>query len=159
MSRPKPPAVAVAVRPARRADLPAIVALLADDVFGRAREDTSPGALPFYAAAFDKLERNPDAGLFVAELDGRVVGCVQLNILAGLGNRGADRALIEGVRVASDHRSMGIGETMIRFVIEAARARGVPRVQLTSSNERTDAQRFYRRLGFKASHVGMKLDL
>ncbi len=147
------------VRPAVRADLPAVVAMLADDTLGRAREVVSEPLDPAYGAAFDAIAASPHNELLVAELQGQAVGCFQLTFLPGLSNRGAWRGQIEGVRVAAGHRGTGLGRQMIAWATERCRARGCAVVQLTTNAVRTDAQRFYRSLGFEGSHLGMKLDL
>lgn len=147
----------VAIRHATREDVPAIVALLADDPLGRTREDI--GDLEIYLQAFDDVAAQQGNGLFVAERDDIIVGCLQLTIIPGLARRGAKRGQIEGVRVAASCRGLGIGERLIRHAIDAARAAGCGLVQLTSDNSRPDAHRFYARLGFIASHAGFKLEL
>lgn len=141
------------IRAATRADVPAIVALYADDMLGAARE--TPHALDVYYAAFDRL----DGELLVGEVDGEVVATLQLTLIQQLSAQGGKVAQIEAVRVARDRRSRGLGATLVRDAIERARAAGCARVQLTSNQARTDARRFYERLGFVASHVGFKLAL
>lgn len=147
------------IRSATRADLPAIVKLLADDPLGAVREhyaDPLPGA---YGAAFEAMARQGDNELPVAVADGTVVGCLQLVLIPGIARLGAKRAQIEGVRVARDRRGERIGETLIRHAIAQARRANCALVQLTTDKSRADAHRFYERLGFVASHEGMKLDL
>jgi GNAT superfamily N-acetyltransferase len=95
----------------------------------------------------------------VAEVDGAIVGTMQLTFIPSLDYLGAERMLIEAVRVARERRNSGLGRAMISEAIAIARARGCQRVELTSSATRKDAHRFYERLGFVASHVGMKLML
>ncbi|HKN95533.1 MAG TPA: GNAT family N-acetyltransferase [Pseudonocardiaceae bacterium] len=148
--------MALMIRPARRDDVPAIVAMLADDPLGAERE--RPGD-PAYLAAFDALADDPGQSLVVAESAGEVVGTLQLTFIPGLSRVGATRAQIEAVRVRSDMRGNGLGETMIRWAIDTARERGCVLVQLTTDASRVDAHRFYLRLGFRPSHVGMKLPL
>lgn len=147
----------VRVRRARRADVPAIVALLADDVLGQSRED--PGDLAPYVAAFERVDADPAHLLVVAEAGSEVVGTLQLTVLPGLSRRGALRAQVEAVRVADSQRGRGLGRALVLWAVEESRARGCSLVQLTSSKQRTDALRFYERLGFVASHEGMKLEL
>ncbi len=137
-------------------DLPAIVALLADDVLGAARE--APGD-PAYAAAFAAIDADPNQLLVVAEQDARILGCLQLTFLPGLSHRGAWRGQIESVRVAADQRGTGLGRRFLEWAIAQCRARGCRLVQLTTDKSRTDARRFYESLGFTASHEGMKLAL
>ncbi|MGP4095141.1 GNAT family N-acetyltransferase [Nonomuraea sp. KM90] len=144
-------------RPARREDVPAIVVLLADDPLGAAREG-DPGD-ERYLVAFERIDANPADELIVAEVDGKVVGTMQLTYLAGLSRLGAERCLIEAIRVAASTRGQGLGRRMITWAIGRARARGCAMVQLTSDKSRTDAHRFYDSLGFTDSHVGYKLAL
>ena len=151
------PTMNVIFRTARREDVPAIVALLADGALGAKREKTSDPAV--YAAAFEAVEASPDNEIIVGELDGAIVACLQLTVIPGLGRSGALRAQIEAVRVASSTRGMGLGDRLMREAIDRARDRGCGLVQLTSDKERVDAHRFYERLGFVASHEGMKLFL
>jgi ribosomal protein S18 acetylase RimI-like enzyme len=146
----------VRIRAARSGDVAAIVAMLADDALGRGRERIEDPLPPSYLQAFEKLERDPNIQLVVAEGEGgEVVGCLQLCILPGLSSQGASRALIEDVRVASGHRSRGIGEQLVHWAIAEAQAKRCKLVELLTHNTRIDAQRFYKRLGFQASHVGM----
>src|SRR5580700_10759721 len=140
------------IRTARREDVPAIVALLADDPLGRRRETNSDPLPPAYRQAFDDIAGQTGNFLLVAERDGTVAGCLQLTVIPGLSRRGMKRGLIEAVRVAAARRGLGIGEGLIRHAIEISRAAGCGLVQLTSDNARTDAHRFYERLGFVASH-------
>lgn len=144
------------IREATEADLPAIAAMLADDGLGRGRE--VPGD-PAYAAAFAAMRSQPGNVYLVAERDGRVIGCLQFTLIHGLSRKGMSRAQIEGVRVAAEARGAGVGETLFRAAIDRARDAGAGLVQLTTDRERPDALRFYERLGFQASHLGMKLSL
>ena len=145
------------IRPAVPDDIPAIVALLADDALGAQRE--SPDDLTPYTAAFECLAADPNQHLVVAVRDDRVVGTLQLTIVPGLSRRGATRSLVEAVRVHSDERGSGLGTQLIEWAIDASRREGCQLVQLTSDATRTDAHRFYERLGFTASHVGFKLSI
>jgi ribosomal protein S18 acetylase RimI-like enzyme len=146
----------VKIRPAQSDDVAAIVAMLADDALGRGRERTEDPLPPSYWQAFEKVERDPNIQLVVAEGEGgEVIGCLQLCILPGLSSQGASRGLIEDVRVASHHRSRGIGEQLVQWAVAEARSKGCRLVELLTHNTRIDAQRFYKRLGFAASHVGM----
>ena len=149
----------VIFRPATRADLPAIVAMLADDMLGQSREVITDPIDPRYLAGFDAIEANPNETLVVADQGGRVVGCLQLTFLPGISHLGAWRGQVEGVRVAADLRGSGIGRQMLGWAVGQCRAKGCTTVQLTTNTARVDAQRFYKTLGFKASHVGMKLTL
>jgi len=146
------------IRPARRDDVGAIVAMLADDALGRGRERIEDPLPPPYFQAFERVEADPNIHLVVAEGEGgEVVGCLQLCILPGLSSQGASRGLIEDVRVASHCRSRGIGEQLVQWAVAEARTRGCRLVELLTHNTRVDAQRFYKRLGFAASHVGMTM--
>ncbi|MFJ2555107.1 MULTISPECIES: GNAT family N-acetyltransferase [unclassified Streptomyces] len=145
------------IRPAVPDDIPAIVALLADDALGAQRE--SPDDLTPYTAAFERLAADPNQHLVVAVRDDRVVGTLQLTIVPGLSRRGATRSLVEAVRVHSDERGSGLGTQLIEWAIDASRREGCQLVQLTSDATRTEAHRFYERLGFTASHVGFKLSI
>ena len=148
------------IRPAAEADLPALVALLADDVRGREREDPSLPLDAGYGRAFALIQARPDQHLMVGELDGEVVATLQLTFVPGLARKGAWRGIVEAVHVRSDMRSQGLGAEMIAWAVETARARGdCPFLQLTSDKRRLDAHRFYERLGFQRSHEGFKLPL
>ncbi|MFD3696719.1 GNAT family N-acetyltransferase [Streptomyces sp. NPDC058646] len=147
----------VAIRPATAEDLPAVVAMLADDPLGAARE--SPDDLTPYRAAFKRLADDPNQHLVVAVRADRVVGTLQLTIVPGLSRKGSTRSIIEGVRVHADERGNGLGTRFIEWAIEQSRLENCQLVQLTSDGTRTDAHRFYERLGFTASHVGFKLHL
>jgi|UPI000685D5B2 GNAT superfamily N-acetyltransferase len=149
----------VTLRTAVRADVPAVVALLADDELGRTRETPPDGDLSPYLRAFDLLDGDPGELLVVAVLDGEVVGTLQLSVIPGLSRGGALRAQLEAVRVASRQRGTGLGTALVGWAIEEARRQGCALVQLTSDKRRPDAHRFYGRLGFRTSHEGLKLDL
>lgn len=145
------------LRRARRQDVAAIVALYADDKLGAARE--TPAALDGYYVAFDEIVEDRNQELVVAELDGAVVGTFQLTFIRQLTHGGCKVAQIEAVRIAAKLRGRGLGGEMMRWAIERARAAGCARVQLTSNKERSEAHRFYERLGFRRSHEGFKLYL
>lgn len=131
--------------------------MLADDPLGAQRE--SPDDLTPYLAALERLSGDPNQHLMVAVRGGRVVGTLQLTIIAGLSRRGSTRSIIEGVRVHAAERGSGLGTQLIEWAIAESRTRGCQLVQLTSDASRTDAHRFYERLGFEATHVGFKLPL
>lgn len=145
----------ITIRPARRGDVAAVIAMLADDHLGRARERLEEPLPRSYFDAFDAIERATNLQLVVAEEAGRVVGCLQLGLLPGLSSQGATRALVEDVRVASDRRGRGIGEQLLQWAIAEARAKRAALIELLTHESRVDAQRFYERLGFARSHVGM----
>ena len=146
-------------RPAGRSDVPAIVGLLADDGLGSGRDSVTEELDAAYWAAFDAIDADPRNELVVADRDGEVVGTMQLTFIPSLSRRGAERTQIEAVRVRGDLRGDGIGRRMVTWAVDQARERGCRLVQLTTDKRRTDAHRFYRSLGFQASHEGMKLPL
>lgn len=152
--------VDVTFRRAAAPDLHAIVGLLYDDALGRTRERLSDPLDQAYLAAFEAVDADPNQLLAVGEAaDGAIVACLQLSFIPGLSHLGLWRGQIESVRVASDRRGQGLGERLFEWAIETCRARGCGLVQLTTNAGRAEAQRFYERLGFEASHVGYKLDL
>jgi GNAT superfamily N-acetyltransferase len=146
-------------RLAVRDDLPAIVRMLADDELGSQRErfeDPLPGS---YYSAFDVISHDSNHELVVAELNGEVVGTLHLMFLPSISFQGGLRAQIESVRVDTKCRGQGIGGKMMNWAIKRARERGAHVVQLTTHLTRKNAHRFYERLGFQGSHLGMKLSL
>ncbi|MER7478817.1 GNAT family N-acetyltransferase [Streptomyces sp. NPDC126510] len=145
------------IRAAAADDVPAIVAMLADDPLGAQRE--SPDDLAPYLSAHERLSADPNQHLVVAVRDGRVVGTLQLTIIPGLSRRGSTRSIVEGVRIHADERGSGLGTQLIEWAIEESRNEGCQLVQLTSDKTRADAHRLYERLGFTASHTGFKLQL
>ncbi|OKH99902.1 GNAT family acetyltransferase [Streptomyces sp. CB02923] len=147
----------IEIRPATEDDLPAIVAMLADDALGATRE--SPDDLAPYRAAYELLATDPNQHLVVAVRGDRPVGTLQLTVVPGLSRRGSSRSIIEAVRVHADERGDGLGSRMIEWAITESRTLGCQLVQLTSDATRIDAHRFYERLGFEASHLGFKLQL
>jgi GNAT superfamily N-acetyltransferase len=150
----------VMLRTATDADIAAIVGLIAADQLGATRDGVRDEAdLAAYTAAFRSIDADPAHVLVVAERDGQIVGTLQLSFLPGLARRGALRAQIEAVRVAERERGSGLGAAMMGWAIDEARRRGCALVQLTTDKTRADAHRFYARLGFVASHEGMKLAL
>lgn len=154
------PRAQACLRSARAEDVTAIVDLLAADQLGAVRDGVRDDAdLAAYTKAFQAIDADPAHLLIVAETDGEIVGTMQLSFLPGLARRGGLRAQIEAVRVADSTRGNGLGRAMMQWAIEEARRRGCALVQLTSDKSRTDAHRFYERLGFVASHEGMKLHL
>lgn len=146
-------------RDATRADVPEIVRLLADDELGAQRERHEDPLPQAYYDAFAALTAQAGNRIVLAESGGKIVGCAQLLFLPGLSLMGMKRAQIEGVRVDSSTRGQGIGEKLIRHCIDLARQEGCGVMQLTTDKSRADAHRFYERLGFTGSHIGMKLKL
>jgi GNAT superfamily N-acetyltransferase len=149
----------VSIRQANREDLAEIIALFASDTLGGHGDTTAPDAFADYLAAFERIMSTPNETLYVAELDGAVVGTFQTTMLTTLSGRGSSNLLIEAVQTREDMRGKGIGETMMRFAIDAAREQGLSKVQLSSNKERIDAHRFYERVGFEPSHLGFKIRL
>jgi N-acetylglutamate synthase-like GNAT family acetyltransferase len=145
------------LREARREDIRRIVEMLADDALSIGREKLE-GDLKSYQVAFDAIAADPNNTLYVWDEDG-VVGCLQLTFIPGMSYQGSWIAQVEGVRVDRSMRGEGIGEEMMKFVIAKARERGCKHMQLMTNKRRSDAQRFYERLGFVMSHEGMKLAL
>ncbi|HSQ09695.1 MAG TPA: GNAT family N-acetyltransferase [Burkholderiaceae bacterium] len=135
------------VRRAQRVDLPRLLELLADDELGKNREGVGSDD-PAYIRAFDAIDRDPNQSLLLAELDGRVVGMLQVTFIPGLSRRGAWRANIEALRVDSSVRRRGIGGWLLSRALDNARKRGCRLAQLTSDRRRSEAHRFYERLGF-----------
>ena len=148
----------VIFRSANRADVPAIVELLADDEIARSR-DVSERSDAAYWSAFEAIDADPRNELIVAEQDGAVVGTCQLTFIPSLSRRAAERMIIEAVRVRSDRRGQGLGRQLMLWSLDRARERGCGLAQLTTDKRRTDAHRFYAGLGFEASHEGYKLPL
>ncbi|MER7757872.1 GNAT family N-acetyltransferase [Kitasatospora sp. NPDC097643] len=145
------------IRQAVVEDLPAIVAMLADDPLGATRE--SPDDLAPYLDAFARVDADPNQHLTVAERDGRVIGTLQLTVVPVLSRKGSTRTIIEAVRIHADERGSGLGTLLIEWAVQRSRELGADLVQLTSDATRTDAHRFYERLGFVGSHLGFKLKL
>ncbi len=146
-------------RQATAADLPAILQLLTDDDIARVRGDYTQEVTPAVAAAFQAINSDPNNELWVVARGGEVIGTLQLTLIPGLSRGGTKRALVEAVRVRADLRGSGIGVALMAHAESQARAAGCGMVQLTSDSRRLDAHRFYARLGYAASHVGMKKKL
>ncbi|NHF73210.1 GNAT family N-acetyltransferase [Paracoccus xiamenensis] len=147
---------ALTFRPATRADVPAVVALLADDVLGRGRET---GQLDPYLAAFDAMQAEGGNQLIVGEAGGQVLATYQLTVMSGLSLSAARRAQVEAVRVDASLRGQGAGAALMADAEARARAQGATLMQLTSNASRSDAHRFYERLGYAPSHIGFKKPL
>jgi GNAT superfamily N-acetyltransferase len=143
----------------QRTDLPEIVRLLADDELGSQRERYENPLPEAYDTAFGQIDGNPNLELIVAELDGQVVGTLQLIFIPSISFQGGLRAQVESVRVDKPLRNRGLGKQLMHWALERARERGAYVVQLTTHLSRTDAHRFYEQLGFNRSHLGMKISL
>lgn len=149
----------VQFRRAQKADVRAIVDMLANDPLGAKRERFQSPLPQSYYDAFEAIDSDPNNELLVATVDSQITGVLQLTFIPYLTYQGGWRALIEGVRVASEFRSKGIGREMFQWAINRARIRGCHMLQLTLDKARPDALRFYESLGFTASHEGLKLHL
>jgi GNAT superfamily N-acetyltransferase len=149
----------ITFRWAERADVPTIVRMLADDDLGSQRERCEEPLPASYYKAFEQIERDPNHELIVVERDGEVIGTLHLMFLPSLSFQGGLRAQVESVRVDKRFQSQGIGSAMMKWTVDRARQRGAHVIQLTTHKTRLDAHRFYERLGFKGSHLGMKLSL
>lgn len=149
----------VEIRPAERGDVASIAAMFAQDALGGHGDSADPADLPSYLAAFDRITASPNDRLYVATLGGEIVGTFQTTLITSLTGRGSTNLTIEAVHTRTDMRGRGIGEAMIGHAIGQGRAQGVRLVQLMSNIARTDAHRFYQRLGFVKSHAGFKMKL
>lgn len=147
------------IRKAVEADLLSVIKLLADDQLGSQRETISSPLALVYREAFAKMERQSGNDLYVALEGDKIVGCMQLTLISGISRKGMTRMQIEGVRVSKEVRSSGLGKKMMEYAIDLAKASHCGLVQLTTDKTRLDAHRFYERLGFEESHLGMKLNL
>ena len=154
MTRPN-----IRFRLAKRSDLPSIVRMLADDDLGSRRERYEDPLPEAYYSAFEQIEHDPNHELIVAERNGEVIGTLQLMFLPSISYQGGLRAQIESVRVDRQFQSQGIGSAMMQWSIQRAKQRGAHLVQLTTHTTREEAHRFYERLGFQGTHLGMKLSL
>jgi GNAT superfamily N-acetyltransferase len=133
--------------------------MLADDVLGQTREDAGPPLNPGYLEAFAAIERDPNQFAAVLEDGGEVVGYLQLTFIPGLSLKGMLRGQIESVRIAASRRGQSLGHVMLEWAIAECRRRGCGMVQLAMNKSREDTLRFYKSLGFVASHEGFKLTL
>jgi len=146
-------------RQANREDLPEIVRMLADDFLGATRERYENPLPESYTKAFEEIEQDKNNELIVAEKDGEIVGILQITFTPSISLQGGKRATIESVRVDEKYRGQGFGKELMNWAIERAREENCFAVQLTTNADRKDAHRFYEDLGFKGSHLGMKLYL
>ena len=149
----------ITFRLAQRSDVPSIVRMLADDELGSQREKYVEPLPVSYYTAFERIDGDANQELIVAELNGAVIGTLQLMFLPSISFQGGLRAQVESVRVDKPYHGQGIGSEMMKWTIARARDRGAHVVQLTTHKSREDAHRFYERLGFKGTHLGMKLSL
>jgi ribosomal protein S18 acetylase RimI-like enzyme len=140
-------------------DLPAIIRLIADDFLGRQRENFTEPLHENYIKAFRQIEADPNNELVVGEIDGAIIATLQLTYIPSLSFQGGKRCTVESVRVDEQFRGQGIGRELMIWAIDRAKEKGCVSMQLTTHNERKRAHRFYENLGFKGSHLGMKLAL
>lgn len=146
-------------RKATAEDIPAIVLLLANDRLGASREKISTTLNKQYIDAFNQINNDHNHYLMVIEMEGKIVATCHLMLMPSLTFTGSVRMHIEAVRVHPDNRGQGIGQYMIKRAITWGTTHGATIVQLTTNKERPDAVVFYEKLGFKATHEGMKLQL
>jgi ribosomal protein S18 acetylase RimI-like enzyme len=140
-------------------DLPEIVRMLADDFLGATRERYENPLPESYVKAFEEIAADKNNELIVVESNGAVVGTLQLTFTPSISFQGGRRATVESVRIDEKYRGQGIGRELMLYAIERAKAENCVSVQLTTNLDRTDAHRFYENLGFKGTHLGMKLKL
>lgn len=147
------------LREAREDELPKLVTMLISDPLGVQRESMDDALDRAYIDAFNAIAADPNNELLVLDIDGALAGMLQLTYIPNLTYQGSWRCLIEGVRIDSEFRNLGLGEQMFTLAVERAKQRNYALVQLTCDKQRPDAIRFYTKLGFNASHEGMKLKL
>ena len=146
-------------RSAKKSDLLQLVKMLADDSLGATREDSATPLNPAYTSAFEAINLDPNNKLIIVEINNTIIGMLQITYIPYLSHKGAWRCLIEAVRIHKDHRSQGYGSEVFKWAIEQAKNKKCHIVQLTSNKERSNAIRFYKALGFSATHEGFKLIL
>ncbi len=148
------------IRKAKIADVPEIVAMIANDKLGRLREEYREPLPKKYYDAFENITDDPNQELVVMETEnGQIIGTLQLSFIQYLTYQGGIRAQIEAVRVHETYRGQGIGQQLFEWAIQRAKEKKAHVVQLTTDKKRPEALKFYEKLGFKASHEGMKLHL
>ena len=147
------------IRQATRQDVSEVVRLLSDDLLGSQREKYESPLPQSYYDAFARIEQDENNELIVVEMAGEIVATLQLTFIPGMTYQGSMRAQIEAVRVDGRYRNQRIGQKLVEWAVTRARQKGCYQVQLTTDKSRRDAHRFYERLGFVASHEGMKLSL
>lgn len=148
------------IRKAKKEDLSELIKMLVTDKLGQHREKFSDPLPQSYIDAFNRIDADPNQELMVMEDESaEVVGTLQLTFIPYLTYQGGTRALIEAVRIRDDKTGQGLGAKFFEWAINRAKEKGVHLVQLTTDKQRPEAVRFYEKLGFKASHEGMKLHL
>lgn len=146
-------------RRAKIEDLSEIVRMLTDDFLGSTRERYENPLPESYIKAFEEIEADINNELIVAEKEGEIVGTLQITFTPSISFQGGKRATVESVRVDEKYRGQGYGKELMHWAINRAREENCAAIQLTTNVERKDAHRFYENLGFKGSHLGMKLYL
>lgn len=149
----------IVFRQAMREDLSEIVRMLADDFLGSRRERYKNPLPESYVKAFEEIEADKNNELIIAEKDGEIVGTLQITFTPSISFQGGKRATVESVRVDGKYRGQGVGKELMLWAINRAREENCLMMQLTTNADRKDAHRFYENLGFKGSHLGMKLYL
>ena len=147
-------------RKATREDVTAIVEMIADDELGKTRENLIDPLPEEYYIAFERIKKDSNQELIIVENDdNQIVGTLQLSFIQYLTYKGGIRAQIEAVRIKKNQRGLGLGKTMINWVITRAQERNAHLVQLTTDKKRQQAIKFYEDLGFNSTHEGMKMHL
>ncbi len=146
-------------REATQTDIPTLITLLADDPLGKIREDSSSPLNARYLESFTQIDADPNNELIVVAHENTIIGMLQLTFIPYLTHTGSVRCLIEGVRIDKEYRGMGLGSRCFQWAIDRAKERGCNIVQLTSNKQRTEAIKFYKNLGFEATHEGFKLTI
>ena len=145
-------------RRAKLEDLEDIIAMLANDKLGQLREDFQIPLPSKYIEAFKHIDSDPNQELTIIEdEENEIIGTLQLTFIPYLTYQGGVRAQIEAVRIKEDYRGQGLGEQLFRWAINRAEEKGAHLLQLTTDKKRPEAIKFYEKLGFKATHEGMKL--
>ena len=149
--------MSISFRKANYSDLSSIVALLAADKLGKQRENFTLPLPQLYTEAFSNIINDPNQELMVGVINQSIVACFQLTFIQHLTYQGGIRAQIEAVRVHENYRGKGIGQKCFECAINRAKEKGAHLLQLTTDKQRPKALEFYKKLGFVASHEGMKM--
>ena len=145
-------------RKATKQDLPKIIEMIANDKLGQLREDFQNPHPSKYYQAFENIDQDKNQELMVIENENKeIIGTLQLSFIQYLTYQGGIRAQIEAVRIREDQRGKGIGEQLFKWAIKRSKERRAHLLQLTTDKKRPEAIHFYAKLGFIASHEGMKL--
>ena len=136
-----------------------IIKLLKADELGSAREKSEEEIDQAYVNAFRAIIKDPNQALIVVERNSKIIGTCHLTFMPSLTMIGTTRMNIEAVRISESLRGQKIGEWMINRAVDYAKIRGAGLIQLTTNIKRPRAKNFYEKLGFEATHVGMKLKI